>query len=860
LRAMYFLFNNNKQSLKKRTILVSLLALVILHAWAFSMQQQPEKGSRLYTRPHPTNANVADVYAVDDDDDDVNIFDQDSRSSPKRTRDNEYADLIESSLNGPNVLKRHQSPEHIDAPVTTAGFNNNNNLPDPDQDKPPEPQGQTYATSAGKDAKGTFLHDWYAGTPYDQFNFEALKRHLQRKAEFLTNPVIQFVSDVAVKTGSSLEQMVVNAERPLVNVGASNVRDLMEGSRMSRDMLIPILALVLVEVLGQSPVEKKKETEVKLMPVKPSPVRPVKKTTPVPPVTTTTPVPPAKTTTPVPPVKTTTPVPPVKTTTPVQPAKKEKIPPMEIVVIHPTEPSTPLFGGPPLGRRGAKTEPLPPKKKGDTDVTPETTPIKSFAITNDPIGAVVYARTMLQSHADGEPLPCMTPDFIGAGGITGGGLRRFISDTTPTPPNPILRDIISMLDYGAEASDLDRWNWNNLPENSGFAIIKQEVVQTIQTAFEDIRRIGASQSEFTLWHLMTSPGVRHHFAMMVGAMLNAVPSELQYPHYQSVRQNGAVTGSRVSSGFWTQVRNANWYKQKKRWFARVVYVTSTRWTDIQKRLPNGRRLLTDLRHHFWDVFEKFDTFITMLDDKFSGDTNYSEAVADAAFLKAEIAIHKETGARLTRELEALDKVNIQLVTAKNNEINQQVADLNDAQRKLSVVTSHTMDNFVNTEADDEKKKWKRHFFHLATGLVPFTGATQSAGPIAYGPNVQVARGEIPSLIDETKSNVVDTERLTKRLRSLAAEFQQFAQKVGMWREAESIRKTIYDGLVVTSDCVSAISDLRQASRQHSDAGRAAHAMTEDEKRELVYRPPTKQELRPVRDFLQPYNVQAFEMI
>ncbi len=358
-------------------------------------------------------------------------------------------------------------------------------------------------------------------------DFEAAKRHLEAKARMLSDPVVQFVSGIAVKTGSSLQNMLVNPSLPLVNVKASSIDELIGGSRMSREYLLVLLAQVLVEqqktiflLSMPSPAKRQKGDDADDEPV-------------------------------------------------------DDEDEMMLPVVTPQKPSAPFAPSAPS---------VAPAKEELVVVKDEPVIKNTVDAAVQLIDRAIDAHTVFsdgQYELIGVPPPQQNPAppgifrIRGGGGGGGGG-------------GPVTDGLSALLKEVAASSDVAAWAWNQMPENSGLALIKPEVLSIIQMAYEDIRAISAHHATFKLWHLITGPRVRQHFSMMIAGMLNAAPSELQYPHYQrSVRDNGAVTGSRVSTGIMTTIRSAALYKEKLLWFKSVGYQESAQWKALRERQAAG---------------------------------------------------------------------------------------------------------------------------------------------------------------------------------------------------------------------------------------------------------------------------------
>jgi hypothetical protein len=403
--------------------------------------------------------------------------------------------------------------------------------------------------------EGVFLYDWENGTPYDGFDFAALQRHLKRKVDMLADPIIKFVSDIAVKTGTSVDHMLVNRSAPPLNAkrstglppavktDAKTVEELLSGSNLDSALLVPLLAATLTEVLKKLAADAAVTTRVKREDLE---------------------------------------------------EFVEAIPSKKADNGKGKEGDGSFATSFPSDNGKGKEE----EGDGDENDVSFATPLKKFVLSAPPLlqvkkeekpfspakkmsAYIGEAVTLLQSHKEGPTMMSMmmTPELIGP---QYGGQGRQVGPNNNNNNNPLLDEMIRvMTHYNQHSSEnVDRWAWNNMPENVGMALVRPEVIGAIEGAHQDI---GGSR-RFKLWHLMTSPGVRHYFAEMIAGALNATPSEIQYPHYtRNVRDNGAVNGARVSSGFWTHARSAKMYQKGIRIFQSVSYGPSSKWVETQVR-------------------------------------------------------------------------------------------------------------------------------------------------------------------------------------------------------------------------------------------------------------------------------------
>lgn len=331
--------------------------------------------------------------------------------------------------------------------------------------------------------------------------------NLQRRAEFLTNPVIMFVAEVATSAGSSLAQMMTNPSLPLVNTNAPTMQALLTGSQIPRDLLLVVLAKVLLD-----------NPQASIVAQQPQPSS-------------------------------------LGTATGSKTA--ESVPLEKLGLSSPRKGADPSY------------TPVPsPNNKMTNAMIGET--IRDYISTLDQISIGPFGRAAAAPVVAGVPAAAQGPD-----------------------PQKILYDALIDIQKGSSVLE---WTWSQMPEQSGMALVKPEVSTIIQSCFESVRALSPSHRSIQLWHLITGPLVRHKFARLVGSLLNTVPGDVQYPNYNSARRNGAVTGSRVSSGIVLQTRHSRVYAALLNWFKNVSYRESEEWIQVNQRLQDADTAIANARN------------------------------------------------------------------------------------------------------------------------------------------------------------------------------------------------------------------------------------------------------------------------
>ena len=509
-------------------------------------------------------------------------------------------------------------------------------------------------------------------------------------------------------------------------------------------------------------------------------------------------------------------------------------------------------------------------------------PGESETVNSSIFDEVRNAKDMLQRHSIGHPLPCQRESSVGGGyGGGGGGAPdligldgfRSLVHGPPVPGfNPILVDLMNILDYSARASNITRWNWNNLPENVGMAMIKPEVVAMIETVYEEIRALGPVQAEFTLKHLMTSPRIRNEFAMMVATAINIIPSELQYPGVSSTRGNGSISDKRVTSGAIREFRATLVYRAKKLYFQRVSYAESSAWKDAQKKVHDMNKTLETLHAQMWTAIREFKHVLGA--DSREHDLGKESLAQHLGLLESGTLYHAvlmsayETLQACYRSKSRVDRVVKQLISLDMNDASY--ADKRrSAEEELQRATSdHEYDKnnlttawkefnkIVDTIIDEQGRQnpWKKHFAtKLSIVVLPFLTYSELNTDLA---GFQV---RIPLHVGVLNSARVDMEDVETKISALLEALKRDMVGVIGWEDNREASAFLRNMLSITAVCLRTIRTYRSALAQHTNALADLSVMSDDDKVELVYNPPRSEEIPPVRNFLYPRGGTAANM-
>lgn len=129
--------------------------------------------------------------------------------------------------------------------VTSAGTIRNDNNNNPTTPAAAQEKRQRLET-ADQDA--------YHGTPFDPFNMDALRRHMERRIALHAEPVVQFAAAVAGKLGRSPNAMLYNGGGPLLDASAVTLHDLLlhGEATLGKALVIPALVYAATDLLSAS--------------------------------------------------------------------------------------------------------------------------------------------------------------------------------------------------------------------------------------------------------------------------------------------------------------------------------------------------------------------------------------------------------------------------------------------------------------------------------------------------------------------------------------------------------------------------------------------------------------------------------
>ena len=582
----------------------------------------------------------------------------------------------------------------------------------------------------------------------DNERLKPLLTHLEARAKIISNPMIAFVSDIAVKTGTGLDKMLVNPSLPLVNTRSSSLQEVLEGSRFPQDILVALLARSILEQPQLLPVKKeqpKQEAEARGGDEPFASPRPL-----VSPIV----------------------------------AKKPE----------------------PGGNSG---------RRGTFDLDRGGISLDEARIGASLDGAINLLTRTRHQHI-GPPNIFRLPGAAAAAAAGGAAAA-----------DPLTDNIIDMMKRFAAASNVIQMAWNEMPEQSGLQLIKPEVVAVIQTAYEEIRGISAAHSQFKLWHLITGSRIRHDFAQMIAGLLNAMPSEIQYPHYQkSVRDNGAVTGSRVSSGVMSQARQSTLYRKKLLFFRHVGYRESTVWREVMDRVPMAMNNLKIAR----GLVVRAETLLVQRVDTFWKELD--EATRDM------------TGDLYAKEL-SYDESPVVMAVDLSNQIRLIRRRL---QTHLPRTQSGQMPSMGRVVGAD------------ASPLVPFAPNYETGDVASKNYPQDDGSGEgafsyqrpaIPRIIGNNSDPERDDADLIDKSGAALDALETISRRIDSWTMATRYQQIIYDLTQAFIGFRSTLQNVKAVTMQAHRDRKLMATFTEDSKRELVYGRIKDLDTAPVKDYLNP---------
>lgn len=673
---------------------------------------------------------------------------------------------------------------------------------------------------------GVFLYDADTGRKIETFKFDALQRRMYAEAVKLTSPVVNFVAGLAGKTGTSLQNMMFMPEAQLVSTRAKNMSELLALSSLPDKYLSIVMAQTLNSILDSNgkivvaldglakSVRDGAESMNKLFAQGQGP----------------TPVPVGK--------------------------DKEE-----------AEPSTPFKQSPPARFPSLRPTPTSPFLPGPPAV------VKPEPGSNvDKLNAAIQR---IESHVF---VPVSSS--FSFSGLDNSDYARFAQIGALTPAqeqqqqeimNALASEMAGFLREMSHAHQQENLPQNELVENAGLSVIKGEVVEAIQHAYDEICALSPKHADFKLIHLMTNKQVKHHFALMVAALLNSTPGEIQYPNYtRNFRNNQAVTGARVSSGRWFKAAACRAYRDEIKWFKYVGYEVSSEWKRAQQEFPKSQTRVADFKRL---VDRDLEELLRLLSGRLESSIwDKSKLGLDTGTYKVAIVdMYDRQMKRFSLE-ERLrqNQAKLQSATRANLSAEEQTK-IRDEGKKLQDKLSNVMltitaigqtlvDKVLSLEQitsieNREIGVWIKALNIEGWLLVPFVGVT----PLTKREGDYKTRDKRLSPKYERKlrepvispdNPYIDYDALLYACSSLAKELRKIIERVHGWRGATGekvlpVLQAIETALLTT---ITNVTEFRRALKTEEDTRTVMATFTELDKVELVYREPGPETRPPLTDY------------
>lgn len=389
-----------------------------------------------------------------------------------------------------------------------------------------------------------FLSDAQAGTPMDFFNFDAMKRHLERLVQTKTAPLSIFIGGVAAHTNQPEESFYENGIKPsFLNPEATNLKQLLTTSGMSAVVLVQLMTEVIVDRVSQA---IKKEIELgrtgKDEPLPPD-AKPIARDDDI--------------------------------LVYSSPGKRR------LYVVTREERlrqglEDPFNTPPGSPRLQPDLVDLASPQRRDQD---QQQGIVLYQRANSKIGSSINGSIewlgMIQQDHQSQ---LIGPNLFGGDGE---GYR-------PENGADFLQEMRMILGEFVSNQNQERWLWNSMPENSGILVVSNSLRAMIEEAWRNIQKL-PGKSEIKIYHLMTSPEVRTKFAAYVASLLNVTPGMSLAPGI--IAGSGRVIGYRAGQGLIKDQRYANLGRAAYLWFKTVNYRKNPEVTDAEDHV---RRIDTEI--------------------------------------------------------------------------------------------------------------------------------------------------------------------------------------------------------------------------------------------------------------------------
>jgi hypothetical protein len=403
------------------------------------------------------------------------------------------------------------------------------------------------------------------------------------------------------------------------------------------------------------------------------------------------------------------------------------------------------------------------------------------------------------------------------------------------PNAPLLESVLHLLGNATAASNMERWAWNERPENSGWSIVRTEVAMVTELAYQEIRSISARHAKFRLMHLITSPVVRTRFAVLVAGYINIVPGELVHPNYASHRANSNYMGVRLSNGYWQQSRQSKMVVAGLRFFANVGYADNPNIKILEEAISSRKNTIIELKSQVDQLYREARTDVLRAWNGFSDE--FQKIASDIAFTHTQFSKEREKGQKLasTREImnsrgddTSVIEQQIQVIEARLRVLRERLRAIQASNPVFAGVVEQALS------------------FDAAT-LANLSGYS-FRGNNQYGNTPQFDREAFPQIMT-AQPNI---EKLEPALASLSLALQNVRKRTLLWTSNELRSVLNMEDKIMR--LASSIKNFRQVSAQLAKDRETLAQIPSDQKRVLVHTKSSRKAARKRIDFFEPVSV------